>query len=287
VTTRRFLCVVFAFSAVMLPMRGATQGWPRTMTSFGGLKVDDAISAAGWKVHAISALGREVSVNVSLSDQPLVIVFSLEKGRPGAFDRDDVRIYYRTSTLPPETINEVGKSTAERVAAFATARGGLKNYLMSTLAQGTNGTDESVNVETARRFLKPLEGKWTMKVATFTQGSTAATTTATGTAQRQRFLNDLIVREDAEGAGGRQFLTVGCSPDAGRCWLFLLDNTSSGYTGGYAVFSGSRNSLQLLNPSGETIVVLHVVDQDHNTLEFYEPGAPPRLARAMSYTRIK
>ena len=260
---------------------------PQSLASFGGLKVNDTV-AEGWKVRDISFRGRELLINVSGNAQPLVIVFSLESGTAGAFDRDGVRIYYQKSALPEKTIRRIGKATVDRVATFAAGRHGLQPYVGDEIARAISSHPKDyVSAKAARAFLDRLEGKWTVTVVAWDKGSAIPRNIGSGTAQRQRFLNDLILREDTEGREGRQFMTVGCTTDSGRCWLFLIDNASSGFNGGYGVFSGSENALKIMSASGDPIVILRVVDQDRNLLEFYEPGAHPRVVKTVRYDRGK
>jgi hypothetical protein len=262
----------------------ATPEAPRSLASFGGLKAGDAVGK-GWKIREISVRGNEVPVKLSSAAKSLTIVFSLQKGRPGAFDREGVRIYYPKTSLPAKTIQDAGKSISEKVAAYAKSRGGLKTYLSEVVSPRTAmSTEATGDADVARKFLDRLQGKWRVSVLESDNANAAPATSESGTATRERFLNDLMVREDTEIGAERQFMAVGCTADGGRCWIFVVNSRSNESISGYGTFSEDNKELRLLNGSGP-LAILKVLDDDHDTLEFFDASA--HRSRSMRYERVK
>lgn len=262
---------------------------PQMMTSFGGIRPHDTI-AGGWTVSDIAFKQQDVFIRLlNAAKQHLTIGVSLEKGKPGAFDTDGVRIYYENAPLPQEAIVAAGKDIAARLAKFAAGQGGLRAYTGSAIAEARKeNPEQNVSRETARKFLDQLAGDWDVTVLQWPKDNAAPKTIGRGTATRRSFLNSFIIREDATGAEGTQFLATGCSAESARCWLFILDNTSSGYQGGWGVFSETDNALKVVRgDSGDPLVVLRVIDHDRNVLEFYDAAQHPSLVRTMRYDRKK
>jgi hypothetical protein len=262
---------------------------PQALATFGGLRPGDTI-VDRWTVRDITVKGREIFVTMAEAKEPLMIVFSMEKGDPGAFDAEGVRIYYENAPLPQATILKVGKAMTRRAVSFASQHGGLKSYITNVMAQGSKTRPEqSVNREIARNFLDQLSGKWTVTLLQWVAGAAVPRTIGTGTSERRRFLNDLLLREDTTGPGkSAQFMTVGCNPDVGRCWLFVLDDTSSNFIGGWCSFNQSENALRVIDTrTTAPVVVLRIVDRNRSLLEFYAPGISGRLVKTMRYERAK
>jgi len=280
--------LVISQSIIAQGGRAPATGTPEVtqrLASFGGLKIGDAIGK-GWTIREISLRGNEVPLKLSSAKTPLTIVFSLQKGRPGAFDREGVRIYYPKTSLPAKTIQDAGNSLSAKVAAFAKSRGGLKTYLSEVVSlRSATSREATGDADVARRFLDRLQGKWRVSVLESENANAAPATTESGTATRERFLNDLMVREDTDIGPERQFMTVGCTADGGRCWIFVVDSRSNESIGGYATLSEDNNALRLLSGSGGPIAVLKVLDDDHDTLEFFDASA--HRSRSMRYERVK
>lgn len=262
---------------------------PQNTDAFAGLKVGETI-ADTWHVGRISAAPQSVSVELQSAQEPkpFTLVLSFEKGPPGAFDTDGVRIYYLVTQLPPATIDKIGRGTIARITSFASAHGGLKAYLTEFLGNAAAYRPAAtLTREAALRFLDQLKGKWTVTELLWEEGKTVPKTIGSGTAERRRFLNDLILREDASGAAGSQSMTIGCVPENSACWMFLIDDTSSGYKGGRGNISENGKSLTIVNESREAVATIRIVDENRNIIEIYAPGGGGRVARSIRYERAR